>query len=340
MKEILEIAEHLKKVDTSRKKVCGALREIKGLALPVKKAELNGLKICGVDGGFLKKEYHGINLILRRAVAVCFSYSNGKLEKVDYLPDRNPSPEPLLIGAEINEVDFSCLANLRRVEMEIKTAISAVKEFNPDMLVMDGSIVVYPANIPEKSSSAYPLYKEVVELYKELYEMCKDRLLVGAIEDSKGKRYCNLLAEQKPELKDSPCLKNATDTLMLYYLLNKGERTQHFSYSSADIPVLKDIGDWGKQIYAMYIKAVEFDRPLRIDFLSNKNVGETAERVAQIIQAISCQNRSYSYPSVLIEADARAKLKEREISLFKSAISEKLGHNPSLFELRRELRPF
>ena len=48
----------------------------------------------------------------------------------------------------------------------------------------------------------------------------------------------------------------------------------------------------------------------------------------------------YSYPSVLIEADARAKLTEIEIEHFKAAIAEKLGRNPVLFELRRELRPF
>jgi len=140
-----------------------------------------------------------------------------------------------------------------------------------------------------------------------------------------------------------PVLSVTTDTLFLYYLLKKGERTEHFNYSKSagELPVFKDLGDkWKSAINVMYLRAVEYDRPLRLDFLANDKDRDAANRIAALIWHISKQNRTYAYPSVLIEADARAKLKEQDLMVFQSALADKLGRNPSLFDLRREQRPF
>ena len=359
-----DIARQLAELAKKRENLAGCLRKTDNLGKTqftskIKVIDLEKLKIVGVDGGFLKKEYHGVGFILRRAVATCFEYEKNKLKATNYFPSAKPVPEVTYTGPELSESEFSIFASLKREEIELQTAIRAIEQFNPDILIRDGSIVLYPSSMPEKSSPIYKTYLRVLDLFKELYATCEEKkiLLCGAVEDSRGKRYCGLISDEAiPALLDSQIpddlkkqimqsvgiIDNTTDTLFLYYLLNVGERTAAMDYShSTELPILKDLESYAHKIFAMYLKAVEFDRPLRIDFLSNPDdLQETADKIASIVFAVSKQNRTYSYPNVLIEADARAKLTEVEIEHFKAAITEKLGRNPSLFELRRELRPF
>jgi len=344
-----EILAHLFKL-TDKKKITK-------FKIKIKEQKLDKIKVCGVDGGFLKKEYHGVGIILRRAVATCFNYKNNKLENVAYFPNKKPIPEPVIVGSEFSDAEFNLLSSLKRVEKELLVAIAAIKKLKPDLVVLDGSIAPYPSNIPEKTSAVYSLYKTTINLYRKLYTECAKNkiLLVGAVEDSRGKKYCHLLlkkaipqflkskipAKIKSKIKlNKDVLNITTDTLFLYYLLDTGERTAAIPYSDKDsLPALRDLEGWSKAIYATYIKAVPFDRPLRLDFLATKKVEEVADKISSLILQMSKHNRLYAYPSVLIEADARAKLTEIEIAHFKSALSEKLGRNPSLFDLRREMRP-
>jgi hypothetical protein len=364
MEALNEIAEALKLLEQRREFLANCFKEtdksrITKFKFPINPADLHNIKICGVDGGLLKKEYHGAGLILRRAVAVCFTYNEGKLSDTRYWPSQKPMPEPIAVGPEFSEVDFNLLASLKREEIELKTCLKAIEEFSPDVLVRDGSIVLYPSNLPEKSSPLYKVYQSVVKLSKELYKTCLDKkiLLVGAVEDSRGKRYCNIIMQEAiPALLKAnvnvellrridaykDVLANTTDTLFLFNLLSIGERTAALDYSkTSELPILKDLEEFANKIFVVYIKAAEFDRPLRLDFLADvESLDAAAEKIASIIHEISKLNRMYSYPSVLIEADGRAKLQENDIFHFKAALAEKLGNNPALFELRRDLRPF
>ena len=359
-----DIAQKLADIAKKREILSGCLQETDKLFVTAFKSRtvqhnLKKLKIVGVDGGFLKKEYHGAGMILRRAVAVCFEFEDGKLKSTEYHPGPKPIPEPIVVGPEFSESDFNQLAGLKREELELQICIGAIEKFKPDIVIRDGSIVLYPSNMPGVNSPIYKTYESVVSLFKKLYETCENAgvLLCGAVEDSRGKRYCKILLDEAiPAVLDADIpdelaakisankdvLLNTTDTLFLYYFLGTGEKTEAVDYSkSSELPVLKDLEEFSKKIFAFYIKAVEFDRPLRIDFLSNpEKLSETADKISSIIYTISKQNRTYAYPSVLIEADARAKLTEVEIAHFKAALNEKLGKNPTLFDLRRELRPF
>ncbi len=364
---IREIAGKINEINNKRLSLAAELDRcnsagIVGLKEKIIPAKLDKeLIVVGVDGGFLKKEYHGAGLILRRAVAVAFKFDkNLKLLETNYFPNRRPLPEPVVTGPELAENEFSLLAGLKREECELQTALAAIDKFSPNVLVRDGSIILYPGNAVGKDSRVYEEYKKVIGLFKQLYQTCKEKkiLLVGAVEDSRGKRYCGILKNEIiPALaayenvsrdirekieKNKDVLDITTDTLFLYYLLSVGERTAALDYSTtSDLPIIEDLTEFRKNIYVSYIKAAEFDRPLRLDFFAEpENLQETADKITSIIFQISNQNRLYSYPSVLIEADARAKLSEEEIDYFKAAIAEKLGRNPALFELRRELRPF
>ncbi|MBD3262928.1 hypothetical protein GF374_00935 [Candidatus Woesearchaeota archaeon] len=362
-KTIKTVAKRIKHLSQKREILSHVLKKsdkkkITKFKVPIKKIDLDNLTICGVDGGFLKKEYHGAGIMLRRAVGACFRYEKNKLANVAYIPSIKPIPEPIIVGPEFSDMEFGQLASLKRVEKELLVTIVTIKKKDPDVVVLDGSIVPYPSNIPDKDSDVYCTYKYVLKLFRKLYQLCtkKKILLVGAVEDSRGCRYCKVLLKKavpsllkadipkkfKTKIKENKdILNNTTDTLFLYYLLDVGERTAAISYTSKEnIPGSKGLKKWTKAIHAIYIKAVPFDRPLRLDFLATKNIEKTADKIASIIWQISKHNRLYSYPSVLIEADARAKLTESEIAHFKAALNEKLGRNPSLFDLRREMRPF
>ena len=337
-----EIAQHISKTSSARRELAKKIRKSSPELTPaVQSQNLDGLKICGVDGGFLKKEFHGLTLIIRRAVGVCFTYSGNQVE-AEYLPSKNPQPESFIITPDFSSEDANVLANLKRVEMEVKTALECAKKFSPNLLVLDGSIVLHPSSIPKKKSAAYETYKEVIMLMRELYKYCSENqiMLAGACEDSRGRKFCNILSGQllsgRPEAR---VLDSASDTTFLYYLLKTGERTTQFSYSaSEDLPGLADLGEWRSKIFGMYLKPVEFDRPLRLDFLA-ANAPLQADKISAIINAISKQNKTYAYPSVLIEADARAKLSEQDLMAFQQTLREQLGMDPSMFELRREQRP-
>lgn len=364
---IREIAHRINEIDSKRKVLAGSLGACSdsgtiNLKEKIKDIKLNGdLVVVGVDGGFLKKEYHSAGLILRRAVAVAFKFDKDfKLTETNYFPNRRPLPEPVMTGPELAENEFSLLAGLKREECELQTALAAIEKFSPNVLVRDGSIILYPGNAIEKGSQIYEEYKKVIGLFTQLYKTCKEKniLLVGAVEDSRGKRYCGILKNEiiptiagfeniskdvKTKIENTKnVLDITTDTLFLYHMLNVGERTAALDYSTtSDLPIIADLAEFRKNIYVSYIKAAEFDRPLRLDFFAEpEKLQDTTDKITAIIFQISNQNRLYSYPSVLIEADARAKLSEDEIDYFKAAIAEKLGRNPVLFELRRELRPF
>ena len=92
------------------------------------------------------------------------------------------------------------------------------------------------------------------------------------------------------------------------------------------------------------MKTVPFDRPIRIDFVSESDIQEkitkTANDVAAKVLAMARHNDTYGFPSILIEADARARLSERDLDLVYSRLKDKVGDLPGLFKLRRELRPF
>jgi len=91
--------------------------------------------------------------------------------------------------------------------------------------------------------------------------------------------------------------------------------------------------------YSFYIKTADFDRPLRVDFVSNKDQKSMANKISEILMQTS-GHAGYGLPAVLIEADQRAKLSLRDLDLFYLDLLNRVGNVSSLFKLRRENRPF
>ena len=278
------------------------------------------IKVCGVDGGFVSRQVSSSALIIRRAVATCFEYDGTKLIKAEFFPQRRVEPE--IIFESVDHSEFSIFSNLKRVEMEINNAIGAIDKFKPNVLILDGSIVIHPSSVPNRDSKYHALFLEVSQKIRELYKKCLENnaQLIGAVEDSNGRRFV-----------DNDFMNDAN---VLYHVLNEGEYVVPKRYSdNIDLPSLSELGEYSTKINTTYLRVGKYDKPLRVDFFGNN-----VERVTSIMYTYSRITRDYSYPSVLNEADARAKLTDVEFKMVYGTIRDRLGINPLIFELRRDKR--
>jgi len=368
MKEFIELTEEFSKrieeIENQRKKLGDFLREVSSstnlaldreifeekIILPMESANLGNLKIAGVDGGLVKHTLHGLDIMLLRAVGVLFYYKDGKLEKVDYHPDAIPSPNPRVFFDPFTDLEFEINSNYERQLTEVNNAIEVIEKFEPNILFLNGSVVPHYTEKPAEHSLLFPTYRKLIEAYVELFykSIEKKTVLAGVIEDSRGTRFCEvinerLMAKVPNELLDIKLLLNRTkDTNLLTYALKLAERSFIFRYSSfpEQHPILKEFG--GKianSIFCFYLKTAEFDRPIRVDFLAEKDFVKTANFISSVLLAL-CGHSSYGMPSVLIEADQRAKLSEKDLEMFYLDLINRVGNLPGLFTLRREQRPF
>jgi len=356
------LAKVISEMENNRKKVGNFLKETNELAEltvdnditetkllhAVEPSELDGLKIAGIDGGLVKKSFHGIDLMLLRAVGVIYDYTDGKLN-VEYYPEAIPSPIPRAINDPLDDLGFELNSNIERQITEITTAIEVLEKYEPDLLLLNGSVIPHYTFVPEKGSFVHVNYENMINAYNKLFETIKNKktILAGVIEDSRGTRFCEILNKAlninfdpnlPPEFKI--VLNQTKDTNLLAYALNHRQRTLIFPYSSEteSHPMLRNFSV-AKQILTFYLRTAEFDRPLRIDFLGDKGTVDVANRIASILLSLASHS-SYGTPSVIVEADQRAKLSEDDLEMFYHDILNKTGNIESLLEQRRNQRPF
>ena len=179
-----------------------------------------------------------------------------------------------------------------------------------------------------------------------MFELVKRKktILAGMIEDSRGSRFCEILCEKiLPQFDSSltaemkPVLLKTKDSDLLNYALEKGERTFVFPYSSniKKHPILREFND--VNVLVFYFKPSEFDKPVRMEFLGDKGMDAVADKLCSFILALTTHS-SYAMPAILVEADQRAKLSEKDIEMFYHELMNRVGF--VLFPMRRERRPF
>lgn len=311
--------------------------------------EFKQINILGIDDGIVKHSYHGLDLMLMRSVGVNFEYADGKFNNVKYYPNSNPLPNPKIILDSFSDIELNSCYNFERQIMEIVTTIEAMEEFKPDIALLHGSIIPHYVPTPD-NPVLKETYKSLIENYISMFECAKEKniILAGVVEDSRGVKFCDILNRKMlPQIKSDLTkelkliLEKTKDTNLLYYTLEKGERTCVFNYSqNPEVhPVLKEFEKMNDSFYSFYLKTVDFDRPLRVDFLCFKDVLDVAEKLSCILMQMSGHS-GYGIPSVLIEADQRAKLSEKDLDMFYSDLISRIGNISTLFKMRREMRPF
>lgn len=334
---IENLARAIVALESERRKIGEKIREREGFILEEERKSFDGC-IVGVDGGIVKKAFHGIDLLLLRAIAVAFYYKNSKLSFASYYPSSIPSPELKVIVDPFSDLEFEINSNMERQMKEIEIAKEALEKFEPDILLLHGSIIPHYTFVPDKSALLYLNYKRMIDTYQNLFDLVKKKktILAGVVEDSRGARFCELVSQILPEHKLT--LNKSKDSNILAYCLKVGERTISFPYSS-DIkahPILREFGD-AEKIQTFYIRLSEFDQPIRIEFLADKKDAE--KKIASALLACA-GNASYSIPPVLIEADQRARLAEKDLEMVYRDILARTGNLSSMVELRRDRRPF
>jgi len=347
-RSLAEIVDSIKELEERREVLARKLREEgrevypdaleKGLIHRVEPVELS-CSVAAVDGGLAAQEFHGFDLVLTRAVSVIFEYKNSKKASHTYYPSRIPEADSDALTA-LDSHEFTWHKSLMRLIKEIEVASETVEKHKPSCILLDGSIVPQISDKPSEDSPVRPLYNRLLEGYKKLYSLCEEKecQLIGVIKDSRGKRFIEILEKTLPA-GERGTLATSHDTSFLHFLLNEGERTFEFHYSSAEREhqVLKDLGEWGAKIHAFYLKPVKDDRPLRVEFLKTK---KDAGEVASLIYSLSRINQKYAYPAILIEADLRAAMDRSEIERACRNLLLRAGRRVSFLPLRRDSRPF
>ncbi|MFB6075959.1 MAG: DNA double-strand break repair nuclease NurA [Candidatus Aenigmatarchaeota archaeon] len=354
MKEILteidNIAKKIGSFENKRKEVSIEIKEsLKGCKLGVgenltnsiEKTGLNDIRIGGTDGGLVKKSYQGLDLILVRAVSAIFSYKDNKLEDVDYIPGVSPTPELKIYDNLQSKTDFSKAANISRLFRETETILETLKG-KSDLVLADGSILPHPSDVPKRKSPVYRDFKKLLSKYEELYKLSGETQFAGVCEDSRARKFVRLI-EGELEISDkNELIKRSRDISLLNYMLKKGERSFVFRYSKnpKQNPILNKLKGYGENIYSFYMKNTHYDLPVRVDFYSEENPIKTAGKISSMIFNISSDNEEYGLPTVLIEADRRAKISKNELEMIHSSIKDRCGDLPNLRDLNRRNRPF
>ncbi len=318
------------------------------LFFPVERTNFSG-KVAAVDGGVLGEEFSAADLVVSRAVAVCFEYENGKLKGQQRLPQVSRPEAFAEFGLE--SFEFNLYKSLVRLELEVSRAREAIEKFAPDFLFLDGAILPLPHDKPSAESAIAEKYSRVVDGYLKLFSLAieKNCTLAGVVKDSNSRHFLKTIAGQKSGAASrlGEVLGKTNDSSFLHSLLREAERTAAFSFSESENPVLRDFGKIGGKVCGFYAKPSEYDRPLRVDFLLPKGRGEkTGEEIgfvqalASVVHSLSCIHRAYAYPAVLIEADLRAALDPRELEAAKKLAFSKSKFSHSTMQLRRNARPF
>jgi hypothetical protein len=356
MPGIEDVVERIRDLEQRREQVGEELAELDleaigssqvredGFIHDVEPADVDGSTVAGVDGGVIQKEFHGIDVVLTRAVGAIFSYDGSGLETSSYVPERSPRPEVTWIESPLDRQEFNLSTSLLRLQKEIEAARQALEQ-DPDMLLLDGSIVPQYTDRPASDDYSRTFYDDLIESYRSLFEEAieRDILLAGVIEDSRGTRLCESLAGEPIFAEDArEVLEASQDTNMLSYALGAGERTPVMAYTEEyeKHPTLQDLGEVGEDVYNIYLRTARDDRPVRVDFLARGDPVETAEEVAARIMPLCSFSSTYGIPSVLIEADQRAKLSQQDLELFESRLRSVVGPMPGIEDLRRDSRPF
>jgi len=280
------------------------------------------LKVGAVDASIISQEFHSFDLIITKTVGAIFTYENGKLIHNEYVPSPFPREKINIIGST-DLMELNQIKTMIRLREEIELAIKIGEKC--DLLLMDGSLVPLPGDKPTSEQMKME-YEKLIEKYLELFSKYKDKI-VGVVKDSRSKRFI----EHYGEKFNFEIETNITDSSLLDIVLEKGEITKEISYAkdAKTNQILKDLLPFSEEIKVVYLKAGKYDRPIRVEYFTNKN-GE--------LMSLCGINDKYTYPAILIDVDLRALMDVRDVE----RILKDIELSPYLDNklLRRNMRPF
>ena len=331
----------------------------KALAYQVKPTNLNGLRVCGIDGGLLKKTLRGIELVITRAIATVFEYTPDNRVSAIYFPEKTTPP---MVKAELTPVSWreaELNASLERLKAELELAIRVQDHHPSELLLLDGSLQPHVSDRPASQSVFSVKYQKINTLFEELFEKSRETgtLLAGVVKDSRSQRFVRVLGEILPHLISRypalqpllqqdyrSVLKLSYDSDFFYRILEVGERSPILrinGLNNNDSKVSIETALQDTSLVCFYIRTVEFDYPLRIEvYTGNSDPKRIVEKVSAMLLPMASDNEQFALPTVLIDADSQSRLIERDLDFLFTQLSNRIGHPHSLLRLRRERMPF
>ena len=325
------------------------------LSIPVTPTELNGLHVAAVDGGLVFSRLQYLDILLTRAVAVIFRYTQSGEIVDEQLMSHESTPEITVKTEALSRGEFDTLTSIRRAITEIDLARKVVEQKSVNMIILDGSILPHKADRPIMDSPIDKEYQAMLKGYQQFYEACESSgvLAVGCVKDSKITQLRDTFSRALPTLLNQwrqeldPLLNMSYRNILLgmfdselfYRILESKERSCCFFIEEiCDNP--KGGLSSNHAIYGFYLKTVSHDFPLRIEFLANQNNSKLrANQIASVIYPQSSHHDEYGLPSILIEADARARLHYSDLDIIIENILTRIGI-PDPWRLRRERSVF
>lgn len=367
-KQIKIILNHLKNTGSERNLLAGFLKKLTSedlQSLPryiresfhedvlfreIKPVSLDGLSLAGVDGGIVTTSLISMDLIMLRSIAVIFHYGSGKIRKIDYLPSKHPSVEFFPSNKPYGYTDFETFSGFQRVISELEVSCKVFKSYkhHVDALLLDGAL-----NQVRARQGMEKYMAKIELLVKELLENARRRgsLIAWCVKDSRTNYFIDFIGElipkvarQIPEILNIDyrnTLKSTRDQYFMSVFLPVNTRSFLLKRKAGVETLMKQLG---MSMYSFYLKSAAYDFPFRIDFavsedLPEKYVIDTADKLASITLPVSRIHEGYSVPVPIIEADARARINQREFQTMITSIRKRLNSTDTL-SLKRERSPF
>jgi len=285
----------------------------------------NNVTVCAVDSGFFSDSFTGLDFAYVKTAGSYFNYQNGKL--TNYKRDiRYRDKNIYFSDYPLQKDEIHKFVSIKRIRDELKSLKNIVKDYTPELLLIDGPVLPQPVDRPLNNSKLYHDYKGMIVNFVELYDICKsqDTKLVGCVEDSRAASFLDLIKEKNDRI---------NDTLFLDLVLNKGEALSFFKIFSTDSNIInQDLEEFGKfEFFASYLKPNE-DYPLRIETLS-----KDFSNIRNKICFLAGHFKEYAFPTPLIDADKQAKLNNKEVETIRTLI-EKEFIKFKIKKLRRNRR--
>ena len=314
--------------------------------------DIGGLTIGGIDGGYVSRMLVGFDMFIFRAIAVFSTYTPDGIQKTSYYPAKTPPLEIAVSDVGFSSMDSENLGSVRRVITELQVAIQVLEIGTKklDILLLDGSPVLRTPFTQNSRIKNY--YRSYLSTLSRLVVKAKKNgvKLAWVVKDSRLDQITKFLGKILPFVVDDlsellsldyrGIINRSRDMDLFYYLLKPNFRSMVYHYP---YEISKSFNE-EFALYAYYLKPVPFDIPLRIELFQPKerkkvDLIKDINILSETILPLSQYNREYGIPAPIVEADARAKIKESEVDALFQLI--RVRHpTPDLWIRRRERAPW
>ncbi len=306
-------------------------------------------KVAAVDGGLVQNDLRGFDLILTRAVAPIFR-GLGNQVKVEYVPEFNPKPTMTIFPSFETRQELGKVGTLLRLKAEYSVAIQAMEMQSPRILMLDGSIYPLKSDFSNDVSNEIiaELEKQIKEIYLDLIRtaVSNETILLGVVKDSRSRSFVShFIATIVDWIRSKAvsmeltkgfrmALTHLLDADFAVHLLKVGQRLPWFQITTPNwFPLSPRI-----EFRATYLRTVLNDLPIRVEVAYPDGRDWAPMQLQNALAALNLMGKhglDTALPSILIEADERAKIRQETVDFIIEQLALLLGVPVTFLKKRR-----